>query len=73
MDALTKKKIQRYELTKIVNLMGDIEDQTGEMFHITYPELQEYYETEIADHTETRAKISLFRCKLENILKGVLK
>jgi len=69
MDDLTKRNIQRYEQTRIVNLMGNIEDKTQRMFHESYPELQDFYEKEIAEHTETRAKISRFRCKLENILR----
>ena len=71
MDDTTKRQIQRYEQTRIVNLMGDIEDTTKLMFHHAFPDLQDYYEKEIAEHTETRAKISRFRCKLENTLKAL--
>jgi hypothetical protein len=71
MDAATKLKLQRYEQTRIVNLMSDIEDACGSMFHVKFPDLQDYYETEIAEHTETRAKISRFRCELENTLKAL--
>ncbi len=69
MDATTKRKIQRYEQTRIVNLMSEIEEFTnGKMFHEVYPQLQQEYEQEISDHTETRSKISRFRCRLENLL-----
>lgn len=71
MDSVTKNKIQRYEKTRIVNLMGDIEDTCGLMFHHAFPELHDYWIKEISDHTETRAKISRFRCKLENTLKAL--
>lgn len=70
-DNLTKAKIQRYEQTRIVNLMGEIEDITKLMFHQAFPDLHEYWKNEIVDHTETRAKISRFRCKLENLLKAL--
>jgi len=31
--------------THIIKLMAQIEDITGEMFHISYPDLQKEYET----------------------------
>lgn len=71
MDDITKKQIQRYEQTRIVNLMGDIEDKVNEMFHVAYPDLFDYWKNEIADHTETRAKIARFRCKLSNLLESL--
>jgi hypothetical protein len=71
MDAITKKNIQRYEQTRIVNLMGDIEDTCQMMFHVAFPELHDYWKSEIVDHTETRSKIARFRCKLENTLKAL--
>ena len=73
MDDITKKKIQRYEQTRITKIMGSIEDITGIMFQESHPELYEIYETEIIDHIETRAKIARFRCKLDNVLTNIVK
>ena len=73
MDELDKRKIQRYEHTRIIDLMGAIEDTVNMelSFDNLFPELYDYWEKGVMDHTETRAKISLFRCKLENILKAL--
>ena len=73
MTELDKKQIQRYEQTRIINLMGDIEDTVNKelTFDNLFPELYDYYIKEIMDHTETRSKIARFRCKLENTLKAL--
>ena len=71
MNQQTKKQIQQYEQTRIVNLMGSIEDRTLNLFQDSHPELYKYWEDEIINHAETRAKISIFRCKLQNTLKAL--
>lgn len=71
MNELAKSNVQRYEQTRIINLMGHIEDVTKLMFHQSFPDLQKYYENEVADHTATISKITRFRCKLHNLLKAL--
>jgi len=71
MESTDKAKIQRYEKTRIVNLMGDIEDITGKMFQESHPVMFVYWANEILEHTETRSKISLFRCKMQHALEGL--
>lgn len=73
MNELQKKQIQRYEKERILKLMCEIEDTVGKelSFDQLFPELWDVYTKEIADHTETRAKISRYRCKLENTLKAL--
>jgi hypothetical protein len=53
--------------------MNEIEDMVRKelSFDQLFPDLWDEYISEIADHTETRAKISRFRCKLQNTLKAL--
>lgn len=71
MDLATKQKIQKYEKSRILALMAEIEETTKMMFHHAFPELWDMWEKDIADHTETRATISRYRCKLQNTLKAL--